>query len=326
MNHDHYKESLQLLLYDELTVEEKNDIEQHLQKCPECRKELEQLQKFHTTLSSQKFIEPDSQLLREARQELRYSLKHSPPRESLWDWLQSALSSIFIQYKVALGGVATLTMGFIIGYVVFSPPNQPQKMEELASPNLSLSSRFPLSAQGDAKVNNIRFYDSDVSDGEIDFSFDAVTPVRMKADIKDDRVQKILAHALLNEQNPGVRLRSVSAMALEHTPPADDEIKDALITALTTDENPGVRREALRALQKFSFDDKLKQALLHVLNYDSNSALRIEAVNYFASTKSKSSPAIFDDAVRKVLHEKMQSDNNNYIRLRARAVLQEVNR
>jgi HEAT repeat protein len=124
----------------------------------------------------------------------------------------------------------------------------------------------------------------------------------------------------LNEQNPGVRLQSINAMTLQKVP--DREVKSTLITALKTDENAGVRKEALLALKNFSMDDDIKQAFLFVLTHDSNPGLRIAAINYLDSARVVGKG--YDQDVLSVLREKMQSDDNNYIRLRAKAAIEEI--
>jgi hypothetical protein len=103
----------------------------------------------------------------------------------------------------------------------------------------------------------VRFVNSNPNTGEVEFSFDAVKPVYMKGSVNDPDVQKILAYALLNEQNPGVRLRSVDVIGSEHlkSTGSEVEIKWALIAALKSDDNPGVRKEALAVPEKFPFDD-----------------------------------------------------------------------
>ena len=76
----------------------------------------------------------------------------------------------------------------------------------------------------------------------------AVTPMHVRGNINDGNEQKVLARALVNEENAGVRLQTVNAIA-SHAPEQknlDPEVKTALISALKGDQNPGVRQEALR--------------------------------------------------------------------------------
>ena len=74
MNHEKYKEMLQLLLYDELEQKEKIEIQDHLATCSECQKELSDLQHLHSTLKHRSIFEPSDKALMEARTELKSKL------------------------------------------------------------------------------------------------------------------------------------------------------------------------------------------------------------------------------------------------------------
>ena len=102
----------------------------------------------------------------------------------------------------------------------------------------------------------------------------------------------------------------------------DGNSSQALIEAMKFDPNPGVRREALRALGKFPFDEDIKKGLLFVLNKDENEGLRVEAINNLAAAKDEFRAS--DEHLLDILRKRVQSDNNRYVRQRARAVLQEV--
>ncbi len=318
MNHDQYKEWLQLLMYDELTTEEHSTLDQHLSQCIECQRELEELKEFHTTLARAGSPAPNEHALSKARQSLRSALKvrHSSP--SLLNRLSDLVADFVLpNYKTALSGVAMLAIGILVGRIALSP-TQPVTAEKPLAGNASAS------VDSDTRITNVRFIDSDASDGNVEFTFDAVAPVHVKGNINDERVQKVLAHALINDQNPGVRLRSVSAFQthVQNLKLPDKEVKAALILALKTDDNPGVRNEALKTLQGFPFDEEIKQAFLHVLMRDKNPALRIAAINSLDSVRVQGQPR--DKDVLDVLKERMHSDDNNYIRIRAKSVLEEV--
>lgn len=205
----------------------------------------------------------------------------------------------------------------VYGRLVFSP----------ASPATGMQAPIEKAAaflDGDTRIANVRFIKSDVSGGEMEFTFDAVSPVHMKGNINDERVQKVLAHALVNDENPGVRLRSVSAFStqIQKLKMPDKEVKAALILALKTDANPGVRKEALKALQSFPFDDDIKQAFLDVLMRDENPALRIAAINSLDSARTQVQGS--DKDLLEVLKQRIQTDDNSYIRIRAKAVMEEI--
>jgi hypothetical protein len=143
--------------------------------------------------------------------------------------------------------------------------------------------------------------------------------VQIKGTLDDPMIQKVLSHAMVNEQNPGVRLRAVNALTSSSSP--ENDIKRALIITLKTDANSGVRREAFTALVKYPYDESIKDALLHVLNHDDNPGLRIEAINLL-ETQTQSRTQV-DREMMDVLRSRIEMDDNPYIRTRARTVLEE---
>jgi hypothetical protein len=316
MNHRTHKEWLQLLVYDELTADEHALLDRHLPECPECRQELEDLKRFHAALARAGGLVPEDKIIYEARLNLRTALHSEGTRLSLLQRFQELLSPILPGYRIALGGAALVSLGVLLGKWTFFSVD--------AGDQIQPADQIAASLNGETRITNVRFIDPDAADGEIEFTFDAVSPMHIKGSITDDRVQKVLAHALVNDQNPGVRLRSVNAfssrISILETP--DPEVKAALILAAKTDDNPGVRKEALGALQGIPFDEEIKQALLHVLMRDSNPALRIAAINSLDSARAPGQ--VPDRDLLEVLRQRMTSDNNSYVRIRAKAALQEA--
>lgn len=319
ISHQQFKESLYLQAFGELNTEERAVLERHVQTCKECRTDLVDLEKLHTLVEKRILVEPSDELLQQARQELRVALRLEHSKQSFWSALLEKISILELpQAQVALGSLAMMAIGLFIGYVFFRPSGEHERSTKQPF------TQSQASLQGETRISNMRFLDPDPKSGQVEFSFDAVTPVRMKGSINNPDVQKILAQALVDERNPGVRLQTVNAFAtevgVEKLP--GDEIKDALIVTLETDGNPGVRKQALQVLQKMPRDEKIQDALLYVLKNDDNDGLRIEAIK--SLEKSIVTSQKVDQKVLNALRERIQSDENNYIRLRARNVLEEV--
>ncbi|MDE2729007.1 MAG: HEAT repeat domain-containing protein [Gemmatimonadota bacterium] len=177
--------------------------------------------------------------------------------------------------------------------------------------------RTDLLNNDDVAISNVRFVDSDVSDGTLGLRFEAVRPVQIMGPVDDPEIQRILTFAVLNEQNPGVRLRAVNAVSTSERLHSDFEIRDALVTALKTDSNAGVRGEAFNALSRYPFDEEIRDAMIYALMFDDNAALRISAINRL----QEQGPALFDENLERVLRTRMVLDENAYIRTKARTVL-----
>jgi anti-sigma factor RsiW len=328
MKHEQFKEWLQLSTIDELKDDERALLDIHLGQCSACQVEFKELEKFHSIVGQIDSIAVSDTLLLEARQQLRTALLERRLKKSLWkDALESIPEYVFREHKIVFGGVAMAALGMFIGYVVFVPSRigeenivrQPRPVVQEATHMEGSKDSF---TQDEARTSNLQFIDSDAGDGIIEFTFDAVTPMRVRGNVNDDRVQKVLARALTNEENAGVRLRTVSAIASRTQSGTDPEVKAALISALKQDVNPGVRQEALRVLLRYPLDKEVKQALMYTLTHDKNSGIRIAAINGLASASMEGQA--MDQDVLKLLKQKTESDNNNYVRRQARTVIQEV--
>lgn len=319
MNHKQFLELIHLSFIGEMNDDERQTLDRHLKTCENCRKEFEELKKFHALVSSQSVLEPTDDLLQEARQELRVALRFERSRSSVWSSLRERFSFLVApQFRVALGGLAVFAVGMFIGYVAFAPSFSNELSE--AVPSLERVS----SMRGETHIANVQFVSSDVQTGEVAFSFEAVTPIHMKGSLNDHAIQKVLAQALVNEQNPGARLRAVSTMAsqVESSKELDKDVKSAFIQVMKSDANPAVRKEALKTLQKFPMDGKIKEAFLYVLQHDTNPAMRIGIINSIEQSLTLNGK--IDQDILSAIKEKMQSDQNNYIRIRARNVYEEV--
>lgn len=320
MEHEKFKEWIQLSLMNELSEEEDLQLKSHLNGCTECTAELQELTRLGNILEKARMEEPDEKTLLEARQDLRAALRMERNRKSFGeDILDKIRGFLFLNYKAALGSAFTLVLGLAIGYMVFRP-HIAQNGGSSFKPAVSQEHQ----AQNDVKIDNLRFEDSDASDGKVSFSFDAVKPVHMEGNINDEAIQKVLARALVSERNDGVRLRTINTIAAQtgKDSTADPRIKSALISALKHDSNPGVRREALLVLSRFRMDKDIKDAFLFTLANDKNAGLRVAAINSLQTENPEKIQS--DQELIKILKQKSQDDQNDYIRIRAKAVLQEV--
>lgn len=326
MKHTQFKEWLQLSMIDELKDDERALLELHLKECSECRAELKEMEQFHSLIVRHDSIEVSDTLLQEARQQLRTALLEIRLKRLFWrDAFDSIREFVFREHRFAFGGFAMATLGVFIGYIVFVPPRNAAEKTPLQEPRVvqeavHAEGNRESFVQEETRTSNLQFIDSDAGDGVIEFTFDAVTPMRVRGNVNDDKVQKVLARALTNEENDGVRLRTVNAIAsqVQHDP----EVKAALISALKTDLNPCVRQEAIRVLLRYPLDKEVKQALMYTLSHDRNSGNRIAAINGLATASMEGHR--MDQDVLKLLKQKTESDNNNYVRRQARTVIQEV--
>jgi anti-sigma factor RsiW len=323
MKHKQFEEWLQLSLFNELSEQERTVLDNHLMTCERCRIELNELRKIHAALAHYRPIAIQEPLLQDARRNLRLRIQADSEQKSLWTKLKSMLDEFLAPpLQVALGGVATLVIGILVGYFIFKLPSEK---------NLALrQTAFASSAMeaGESQITNIHFLDRNAQNGNVEFTFETITPVRIRGNVNDENVQKVLARALVSDQNAGIRLRAVNMIGTQTeqnqagAPALDAEVKTALITALLHDRNLGVRKEAISVLKNYLPDPVIVRAFLNVLANESNTGLKITAINSLDLSKYENQPV--NREILDMFKNKAQSDDNNYIRIRAKLALQEV--
>jgi hypothetical protein len=309
MNHNECKELIPFYLYEELDYEKKILFENHIKSCKDCANELESYKILFADISEDSKSPVDLKLLTEARLELRGALRSQQNKTSFSNNIKDYISSLF--YKpvgLAVSGFSLMLIGLFIGYLIFNSP---------VIDNLETDSKI----SDKLRIQNINFIDPDPSDGQVEFTFEAVKSGRIKGNVNDTELQKILTYAVLNEQNPGTRLNSINVINANQTQKPDDEIKNTLIAVAKFDNNPGVRREALKSLNILPADEDIKNTLIYVLLNDTSAGIRIEAIN--ALVQGSKSGINLNQKDLLLLKEKIQSDENNYVRYQAKNIIKE---
>lgn len=318
MNKEKLQELLQLYVMNELDNEEKEIVENHLMESDEYKREYEELKKFYSAISETKPEALSDDKLNEFRSELLNKVELEKNKESFSAKFVDTIKQLFFgNYAPAYAMAVTLLFGFLLGYMIFNN-STPQFSPNQAEVDLDAID------QNNVSVANVSFQNPFNNQDEIEIKFDAIKPVTFKGNINDPRVQRLLAAALTNSDNPGVRIRTVNTLSSSSSEATlqDPKIKSALINALKTDENDGVRREALNALMKFPFAEDIRDAFLFVLANDTNPGLKIGAINSLAQMKYEGRS--IDNELRNVIENELNSDDENYIRLKAASLIQEV--
>lgn len=318
MQHNEYKKLIQLSFYGELSSKEQDDLNDHLKTCAECIEELENQKNLLALLLEQKSTKVNDEILSSARYQLRGALRGEKDKLSIADNLLQKLAGLFsTPARLVFSFATVMLIGILIGSLFLGKKDVTEIITTTGDSNIT-----ELSGD-DVKISNLSFIDSDPSDGEVEFTFEAVKQVYVKGKVNDPEIQSILTYSMLNESNPGSRLNSINAMYTEQPLSFDKDVKDAIITVVMTDENPGIRREALKLMKKIPYDEEIKQAYLFVLTSDSSSGLRIEALNALIEGSKKGNR--FSDRELDLLKQNYERDDNNYIKLKTRTILQEYN-
>jgi len=278
MQHDRFIEWLYLSVFDELGEDEGRRLDEHLRSCADCSQEREKIVRMLDSITASGVAEPSQEMLASARQSLRAALwkesltQAAMRRPSGGESFLGRLLGSARGYGLGLAGAAAVCIGFFLGYIAFrgAPAVSPLPQQEPTVNGLY------------AGISNVRFLDTGAIDGEVDITYDQFRPVRLRAPVDDPRVQDVLAYALLNDENPGVRLRAIRAFESEPSGAPPEEMKQAFLTAFNSDPNAGVRLQALLVLRRLPFDEDIKNMLLFALSHDANPGIRIAVMNYLA--------------------------------------------
>ncbi|HOI29380.1 MAG TPA: HEAT repeat domain-containing protein [Melioribacteraceae bacterium] len=324
MKREKFLELAQLYLMNELDNEKRIEVENIILENDEFSREFDSLKQFYEAFQSNRPPETDERLLVSARNELMRSIRNEAAKEPAENKILAWLKNIFVvNYKISFGSLTLLFIGVFVGYFLFYSSNNLPVATNTQSVDLDNIESY------ETRISNIKIPNPFFEGGEIEVLFGGVggtSPISYKGRPDDPVIQRALATALVTQENPGLKLRTVNTIATQIEQEQfipDPKVKEALITALKTDDNPAVRREALNVLQKFPFDPEVRDAYLFVLSNDTNSGLRVSAINALANLKVQGNS--LDEKVINVLNRKAESDQSDFIRLRAASLIKEVN-
>ncbi len=317
---DRLRELLPLYDSDELTPHERRQLEAWLHAEAEARAELEAIRALHRKLEAANQYEPQTHTLQRLRDQLFESIT-ATQRKSSWvqnfrdRWLGNGQPAFQLGFALAL-----LLCGVLIGRQFFAraekvaPPIAMDLVPLLLTPQPITTAHSAYSPRL-ANVHKIRF---DQNTNQIEIEFSTVNDVSWRGTAEDPIVRQVLAHALREENSPGLRLRAVRAMgeaSIMNAKP-DDDLLDALLQLLTEDGNAGVRIKAVHALKNAVGVERVKHALIQTLLHDQNAGVRIQALEALSATR-------FNDEKLEAL-EAAANDSNEYIRREAGRLLQHV--
>ena len=103
-------------------------------------------------------------------------------------------------------------------------------------------------------------------------------------------------------------------MLKDHAGRAD--VRNALVDRLLNDPNPGVRLKAIEGLKALGGDPQVRQTLARVLQNDANPGVRIEAIDLLTAHRDPSLVGLLQGVMRK--------EDNQYVRLKMRGVLEDM--
>ena len=294
------RKTLPLFLYGELSFEEEERLEMHIDECAGCRIALEREKAlFHSLDAAQ--LRPGRDLLENCRAELHTRLAHEPERDTFWNKLRQGFS---IHFHFApglaqpLGWAAMLVLGFVAARMTPGSFPTPWRTAGLIAEPVS---------------SRVRYVEP-VAQGKVQIVIDETRQRVLSGNLEDQSIQRLLLTAAKDPSDAGLRVESVDLLKNRSQ---SAEVRGALLYALQHDANAGVRLKALDGLKDFANDPETRQTLTEVLLKDDNPGVRTQVIDLLIQHHS--------NAMVSVLQELMMKEDNGYIRMRCQKALHEMN-
>jgi hypothetical protein len=298
MNCEKARDEFPLLLYGELSFDQEETLERHLDVCAACRTALNREKALHSALDLSD-LTPPAGLLTSSRRQLFSQLAAESEARTSHGWFGSISRLLSGAWLKPVGAVALLLIGFA-GARLTMPGSGSPALGNGSSPQ-------------DVVATRVKYLEP-AQDGRIRIVLEETRQKRVTGTLGDERVLGLVLAAAQDPADPGLRVDSVEL--LKGTSEVAD-VRGALLRALQSDPNPGVRLKALEALKPHSAEGDVRRTLAQVLLNDENPGIRTQAVEMLVAHREK-------DMVG-VLQELMRHEENDYIRSRTQRVLREMN-
>jgi anti-sigma factor RsiW len=320
MNCEVAHERIVTAAYGELADEQAHELERHLDGCPECVKEQEQLLALKLLMDAHPAAEPEANLIARARMRLEEALDALPP----WRWYERLGQRVMNGFAGLQAAPVAACLLLLAGVGAGSLGEYKLAGNRAAHTMAARVQAQPAPAAGIAAPAEIASISSIVrqpNSHRVEVRYNQLVPQRIEGSLDDPAIRQLLMLASQNSASTGVRDDSVGLMAAEckagHGCKAAG-IRDALMVALRYDKNESVRKKALEGLEPYVAEDmRVRDAVLEALMNDSDPRIRTAAINILE-------PVEGDTSERQVLHSVANTDRNPYIRTVSRQVLDSV--
>jgi anti-sigma factor RsiW len=298
---------LPLFLYGELSFDEEEQVEVHVDECPACRIALAREKALFQALDGAEIV-PAPGALEDSRMELRRQLAlagRTVPGSNWWDKFREGFT---VRFHFApgiaqvAGAAAMLVLGFLTARV---------------APNSFLGNWHSAGVLPEPATSRVRYVEP-LGSGRVQVVIDETHQRVLSGSVDDQAIQRLLLTAAKDQSDAGLRVESVDLLKNN---PQSAEIRTALVYALEHDSNAGVRLKALDGLKQFAADPDTRKALTQVLLTDDNPGVRSQVIDLLVQRHTDA----HTDAMVGVLQELLEKEDNGYIRMRCQKVLQDMN-
>jgi hypothetical protein len=306
MNCEFAKSNAVLYCYDELPDDVRHELEQHLERCADCKMEVKRVRALQEMMSLEPAQEPSPNLLAASRMRLQEALENAPQSSAWSRFFIFDFSRMVQSVKLAPAMAAAI---FIIGFGLGIGATYRLTNHGTQGPQ---GPSGPGKGPVEASIGGIHSIESQPGSNQVSIKYDQVIPSTMQGPLDNPEIQKLLLMAAINNRNDGMRMDATGLLAQNSK---DDNVRQELMFALRSDPNPGVRLQAIGALQPYVKGDiRVRDSVLEALMNDTSPGVRTEAIHALEPVKA-------DSSVRHVLQTLARNDKNQFIRQRAQEML-----
>jgi hypothetical protein len=297
MNCKEIREQFALLLYGELSFDEEERIDSHLDGCADCRTALARQKVLHEAVDAAS-VTPSPALLNRCREDLAELLPREKRASGAESWWSQIRGNWKIQFLRPVGAMALLAIGFFAAKV---------------TPGIGGFASMGLADIGGAQVRNVAAQ----PDGTLRIVFDEKRERTISGNRDDQRIRQLLMAAAKEAPDPGLRAQTVTILVGD----ADEsDVREALAFAMANDENTNVRLKAMEGLQRYASDPMVQNALAHVLLNDPNTGMRTRVIDALTGHEGQE----LDRQMVGALQELMSREDDSDVRERARQMLHSI--
>jgi hypothetical protein len=288
-----------LLLYGELSFDEEERVESHLDHCVECRRMLEREKALHLAMDAVE-VRPSPALLSRCREDLSELLDRER-RGGLFAWWDQLMLGWNIRWLRPVGALTLVAIGFFAAKV--TPGLNPGGFQAMSLADFS-----------GAQVRNV----ATQPDGSVRIVLNETRQRTVAGSMADQQIRSLLLDAAREAADPGLRADTVTVLMGD----ADDaDVRQTLVFALANDQSPSVRLKALQGLKRYADEPAVQNALAQVLLSDSNAGMRTQAIDLLTSRDGQE----LDRQIVGALQELMSRENDHDVRERCQRVLRSAN-
>jgi hypothetical protein len=310
---DDLRDRISLYLYNEMGDDEREALEAELESNPELARSVESERRFLQTLNQRTDRDAPHALLVECRHDLMRSVyrqgNQPPARWDLGAWLArlpGSLQSMRVAWQPT-AALALLVVGFFAG-------RNTERLPQFGATVPSGSAVTEASLIGAGSIRDIQSVQVNPESGSVEIVLEEVTRRTIRGSSQDPNIRSLLMTTVKDYPNSGVRLESLDAL----TPrAADQDVQRTLLATMIEDDNPGVRLRALEALKPHHDDPEVRRGLVRILQQDDNPGMRVQAIELLTENP--------DRQLVEVLQTLVGQESNNYVRLRMRQTLHDLN-